>query len=266
MAKRFIQSEEDKEMAKAKFAEALENTRFAKGVVKFEYDLNKVEERAELVFEEEAWYRMKLLVHEFSSEIAWHGIVERDPEDDNKFVVKEILVYPQEVTGATVTTDQAEYEGWMMSQPDEIFNSIRMQGHSHVRMGTSPSTIDQHLYDSIIQQLEGDMFYIFLIWNKENARTIMIYDMKKNVVYETADIDILVRTVDGGTWDFLKDAEKKLKKKTYTTPATTNYSGNYGGSYGGYGSGYYGRWADDYYGDYSGAGTSKGKVGTAGKK
>jgi hypothetical protein len=33
-------------------------------------------------------------------------------------------------------------------------------------MGTTPSGVDTNLYDQLLGQLEDDMFYIFMIWNK----------------------------------------------------------------------------------------------------
>ena len=79
-------------------------------------------------------------------------------EEKDTYLISDILVYPQEVTGSTVTTDQNEYEMWLMKQEDDVFNNIRMQGHSHVNMSTSPSSVDLNLYDGILSQLDSDMF------------------------------------------------------------------------------------------------------------
>ena len=60
------------------------------------------------------------------------------------------------------------------------------------------------------------MFYIFMIWNKRDERTIKIYDMAKNVLFETADVNVMV-IHDLGIIDFLDDAKSKVAEKQYAT-------------------------------------------------
>lgn len=158
-----------------------------------------------------------------------------DDETKNEYYITDILVYPQKVTGATVNTDQEKYEMWLMQHEDEVFNNIRMQGHSHVNMGTTPSGVDETHQAKILEQLEDDMFYIFLIWNKSNSKFIKIYDLKKNILFETTDVSVEVLDDGSGIDEFLVDAKKLVEDK----PTTTYYSG--GGYYGGnsYGGSYY---------------------------
>ena len=69
-----------------------------------------------------------------------HGTVlrtENSKSDSNEFIVEDIFVYPQEVTGSTVTTDQEAYSKWLYELDDDIFNNLRMQSHSHCNMGVS---------------------------------------------------------------------------------------------------------------------------------
>ena len=175
---------------------------------------------------------MQILIREFNDEVAWHGIATRCEEKDT-YLISDILVYPQEVTGTTVTTDQEKYQMWLMEQEDDIFNNIRMQGHSHVNMATSPSSVDLNLYESILDQLSGDMFYIFMIWNKSGSKTVKIYDLRENILFETSDVTVSIKDV-GDMSGFLKEAKELVQKKTYTP----TYGGNgypYSG-YGGYGS------------------------------
>ena len=135
-----------------------------------------------------AYSKTVALVTTFSDEVAWHGTAVR--KSKNEFIVEDIFVYPQEVTGGTVTTDQDLYTQWLYEFDDETFNGIRMQGHSHVNMGVSPSGIDDRHRDKILQQLEGDMFYVFMIWNKSLNVYTLIYDMANNILYEDDDIDV----------------------------------------------------------------------------
>ena len=44
-------------------------------------------------------------------------------------------------------------------------------GHSHVNMGTSPSSVDLNHQEEILRMLGDNDFYIFMIWNKSFAST-----------------------------------------------------------------------------------------------
>ena len=223
------------------FEEALKNLKLSDGKISFTKTLGTIQRRAKLNFTPLAWQKMSALVREFDKEVAWHGLAYRseDPNAD-EYTITDILVYPQEVTGATVTTDQEKYQTWLMDHEDDIFNNIRMQGHSHVNMAVSPSGVDTSLYDRILDQLDDTMFYIFLIWNKKGEKTIKIYDLAKNVLFETSDVDVGILG-DGFDMDaFLKDAKAKVVTKSYDYGKGWNgygYGSGYGSGYG-YGGGY----------------------------
>lgn len=216
------------------FYETLRSGKFPDGKVNISKTLGTVDRKATVLFTELAWQKMQILIREFNDEVAWHGIATRCEEKDT-YLISDILVYPQEVTGTTVTTDQEKYQMWLMEQEDDVFNNIRMQGHSHVNMATSPSSVDLNLYESILDQLSGDMFYIFMIWNKSGSKTVKIYDLRENILFETSDVTVSIKDV-GDMSGFLKEAKELVQRKTYTP----TYGGNgyphsgYGG-YGGYG-------------------------------
>lgn len=202
----------------AKFLETLEATD-TNTVFKINTDLT-VKEKAKILFTPEAWLKMKKLVKNTSSEIGWYGLTERN---EKTFKITDILVYPQEVSGATVTTDETEHLNWLYSLEDEVFNKIRMQGHSHVNMGVTPSGVDTKLYDDTVAQLPENDFYIFIILNKTNQIFIEIYDKAENVIYETKDveIDILFESNMTST-EWNKDVKQVVKEKKYVyTPPVT---------------------------------------------
>lgn len=207
------------------FEEALKGIKLSDGKISFSKTFGNTQRKAKLYFTEMAWLKMLMLVREFDKEVAWHGIAKRgDNLAEDSYVISDILVYPQEVTGATVNTDQEKYQLWLMNHEDEVFNNIRMQGHSHVNMGTTPSSVDTSLYDRILEQLDDDMFYIFLIWNKRNEKTIKIYDLAKNVLFETADVTIEVLDDGTGIESFMKSAKEMVQDKKYP-PVSYGYGG-----------------------------------------
>lgn len=217
------------------FYEILRNGKFPDGKVNFTKTLGIVDRKATVLFTEMAWQKMQTLIREFDKEVAWHGVAERCEEKDT-YLISDILVYPQEVTGSTVTTDQNEYEMWLMKQEDDVFNNIRMQGHSHVNMSTSPSSVDLNLYEGILSQLDKDMFYIFMIYNKRGEKTVKLYDLKENILFETADVTVAVKEV-GDLSGFLEEAKALVVTKTYSYGVGARpYGNSYPGypSYGGY--------------------------------
>ena len=217
------------------FYEILRTGKFSDGKINFTKTLGTVDRKATVLFTEMAWQKMQTLIREFDKEVAWHGVAERCEEKDT-YLISDILVYPQEVTGSTVTTDQNEYEMWLMKQEDDVFNNIRMQGHSHVNMSTSPSSVDLNLYDGILSQLDSDMFYIFMIYNKRGEKTVKLYDLRENILFETADVTVAVKEV-GDLTGFLEEAKELVVTKTYNYGTGVKTDGNaYPGypSYGGY--------------------------------
>ena len=221
------------------FDTALSTMKLTDGKISFIKTITSPNEKATLYFDPLAWRKMQTLIKEFDKEVAWHGVAYRgEDETKNEYFITDILVYPQNVTGATVNTDQEKYEMWLMQHEDEVFNNIRMQGHSHVNMATSPSGVDETHQAKILEQLEDDMFYIFLIWNKSNSKFIKIYDLKKNILFETIDVTVEILDDGSGIDEFLAEAKKLVEDK----PTTPYYSGGYNGGYnnGGYYGGYNG--------------------------
>ena len=209
MPRPIILTEEMKQKAKTDFAAMLDSIKMTDG--KLHYNRNFEYENSDVTvyIMPEAYKKILALVTEFSDEVGWHGTVSRSADDE--FIIENIFVYPQEVTGSTVNTDQTEYTQWLYELDDETFNKIRMQGHSHVNMGVSPSGVDDKHRQQILDQLEKNMFYIFMIWNKSLTVHTLVYDMARNVLYEDEDVDVQLLG-DEDMDEFLADAKEKVQK------------------------------------------------------
>lgn len=208
----------------AEFREVLSRTKMFDGKISFtkEYKYENAE-KAQVVFTPLAYIKMFNLIDKFDSEVGWHCVVRRDSERESRFIISDILVYPQYVTGTTVNTDQARYTTWLMCHDDEVFNAIRGHGHSHVRMGVTPSGVDTTHWEGILSQMGDDDFYVFQIWNKNGAHTIKVYDLKNNVLYEDGDVEVSIGDNGIDMESFVSDARELVQKKTYTytKPTTT---------------------------------------------
>lgn len=180
------------------------------------------QEKARLIILQTAWEKMIALIDECDKEIAWHGIVTKT---NNTYTISDILIFPQTVTGCTVTSDDTEYSLWLANQPDNVFNNLRFHGHSHVNMGVTPSGVDTTYQDDILKNLQD--FYIFAIFNKKGDHWCAIYDVKDNIAYSNTDIELITPNTGDTAW--AKEAIKNFVKFPDPTPykATRNSKGQF---------------------------------------
>ncbi len=171
-----------------------------------------VPKRASVVIYPGAYAKMAALIQSFSTEVGWHGFCHRDPGCANRFILEDIVVYPQTVTGTAISTDEARHGDWLDSFDDESFHKLRFHGHSHVNMGVFSSATDDDLQRDLTNMLRQDDFYLFFIMNKRMEVFARLYDNKFGIVWETGDLDISIadETVDLPT--FLSEAKAIVKE------------------------------------------------------
>lgn len=172
--------------------------KFQDGQLTFTHRFQELDDVARLTFSSKAWTKMISLVLSFDKEVQWHGVVERI--STNSFRINDILVFPHEITSATVTSDQTKYEEWLNELDDETFNHLRFHGHSHVNMAVSPSGVDMQYRENMLQNInanDDEAYYIFMIINKQNKISAEIYDIENNMLYGTADIEFVAEIDDG---------------------------------------------------------------------
>lgn len=204
-------------------------------------------EHVTITFSRTAWKKQQTLIQNFTSEVGWHGVVTRDQENPLHFTIEDIIVFPQIVTGTTVTPNDEAYAVWNATLPPVQRNAMRFHGHSHVNMGVTPSGTDDKYQQDMLGRLNGDglteeakqrmkeamgdmAFYIFMIFNKSGSHNVRVFDYWGNTYYEGDEIT--VEHEPDELADFLAEAKSKVSTKSY------NYGNNYGGSY--YGSAYSG--------------------------
>lgn len=227
MSKPIKLTPELKQQAVQEFAKTLSEMKMADG--KLSYNKNftyKNEEKVKILFTPTAYAKMVSLLMAFELEVAWHGVGER--MDEKTFVISDILVYPQTVTGTYVDMDTGKYATWLQdNDEDDRFNHIIMQGHSHVKMSTSPSAVDKTHQEDILGCLSDDMYYIFTIWNKRLEHTTKIYDLQNNTMYEDNEIEYGIMDEQCDLDKFIEEANKQVVERKYTC----NYQYSGGSSY-----------------------------------
>lgn len=214
MSKPIKLTEKLKNQAVKEFESALSKMKLSDGKVSYTKGfVYKEKEHAKILLTPTAYAKMISVLMAFDSEVAWHGVGSR--LDKKTFLISDILVYPQSVTGTTVEMDVEKYSDWLMANDDERFDNIIMQGHSHVKMSTSPSSTDCKHQEEILSQLKDNMFYIFMIWNKRLEHTTKIFDLENNVMYEDDEIDYGFSDEDCDIDEFIDEAKELVVKRKY---------------------------------------------------
>ena len=153
----------------------------------------------------QAYTKMRMLVDKTTTEIGWYGTVTKVPGLTGVYVIEDIIVYPQKVTGATCEQlDNKMFEFEMSLTTDQV-NHKRFHGHSHVNMGTTPSGVDEQFYHDILTQVTD--FFIITVTNKRNEYTTRVYDMEHNILF--TDVPISVIDAEGLELDLWYEESKK---------------------------------------------------------
>lgn len=217
MAKPIVLTNDLIEQIKSEFEEKLRSVKLSDGKLSYTktFSYKGHQSKVSVMFTPLAYLKMILILGHCSDEVAWHGFVER--QGKGLFLITDIEVYPQVVTGATVNTDQEEYQRWLIGLDDERANTMLMQGHSHVRFSCTPSSTDLNHQEQIISQLNGQGFYIFMIWNKKLEHNIKVYDLASNTLYENADVKVDVLGEGFSMNSFIENIDKLAVKETYSS-------------------------------------------------
>lgn len=224
----------------------LDALKLSDSTVKFDYDLKDILKVDTNTIKKPIVYMLaptylKMLQYVLLSdnEIAWRGTVERKK---HLFFIKDVFLYPQQVTGATVQEDSDEGQKWTDALPATIYNTMRFQGHSHVNMRASWSSTDKADQHEHLQDLLDDDYYIFAVMNKKQDILIEVYDLAQNVIFEKEDVTFKVFLNKDTTISAIKTEIETFIKKP-TTYYINNYSEyrNYIEDYH-----YYGRGISDY--------------------
>lgn len=199
MKKQLINLEPIKEQIKTKLIEKYNTTTFMNtDVVDIRIDIKELLEEhiaekhliePNIFITPGAYVKMRKLVDDTSTEIGWYGTVTKCPGLNEVYVIEDILVYPQRVTGATCVQDDDKIFEFEMSLTTDQVNTKRFHGHSHVNMGVTPSGVDEQFYQDILSQVND--YFIIAITNKRNDYTVRFYDMRNNILYSDLPIRVL---------------------------------------------------------------------------
>lgn len=170
-----------------------------------------------------AYVKMRMLVDKMSTEVGWYGTVTKCPGLQATYVIEDILVYPQTVTGATCEQDETKMFDFEMSLTTEQVNTKRFQGHSHVNMGVTPSGVDEQFYQDLLTQVTD--YFIICVTNKKNDYTVRFYDVENNILYTDLELKVLLDDgTDTNNWFTL--VKDQVANRTVVTKDPTNLQGS----------------------------------------
>lgn len=161
-------------------------------------------------------------------EVGWLGIVERGEtitsesgnvyEDNMVFKIKKVFVPKQSASGASCEISTEGLVELAETLQAEDFNNVRLWGHSHVYMGTSPSGQDNVQLDSLMKNVAD--YFIRLIVNKNGKMEFTLF--LKDLDIEVYDVEWVIDYCGEATEDWEKIINDNVKTLSYTR-CTTPY-------------------------------------------
>jgi uncharacterized protein YdaU (DUF1376 family) len=172
----------------------------------------------------DALTKMQVFVEECSDEIGWLGSAQRQGRN---IFLQDVFLFDQEVHQ---TTTEITPEGLMefgeriLNEPDgvDVWNSIKVWGHSHVNMAVTPSSQDNDQMKTFAES--GHDWFIRLIANKKGDMKMDLYDYEHGILFEdlpweeisTHEEDEVKRQID--ELYALLDAQKSVRHKRIKEP------------------------------------------------
>lgn len=195
-----------------------------------------------IIIHPEALIKMQLFVEECTNEIGWLGTAYKE---GNTIYIQDVILLSQDVHSATteITPEGlAEFGEEILSQPDgmELWNNIKVWGHSHVNMTVYPSGQDESQMVTFAEG--GHDWFIRIIANKKGDLRVDLYAYSIGVIFNdlpwgesiTEEEEAIEKQIsflyeqlskiqsyrkEQFKEDVKKEIEVKVRKKYYTPPS-----------------------------------------------
>lgn len=126
---------------------------------------------------------MMSTTHAKTKEFMFLGFVEQSGKD---YIVEDFFLVPQHMCSGAYCETNDRYETWINEAvPLDKRRLIRLHGHSHVNMPTSPSGTDDNQIKELCVNVSN--YFIQLIINHNMANTVNIWDKTNNLIYSNID-------------------------------------------------------------------------------
>lgn len=201
-----------------------------------------------IVIMDRAYNKMSNYVSQCPDEVGWLGSIHH--ARDNIYVLQDVYLFKQEVHATTTEINPEglnEFGMEVLAEPDgmDIWNSIKLWGHSHVNMGVFASGQDDSQMKTFAEV--GHDYFFRLIANKKKELKIDMYDYQHATVYLDIPWECMISTqeeelaaqiaalesqlagvrmtaVEAIKEPIAAEMKEKVKKKVYATSGVTNWS------------------------------------------
>jgi|GEM_PF-2086645 len=205
--------------------------------------------KPEIMIHKQAIAKMMAYVKNCTDEIGWLGTAIKKK---GIYIIKDVYLFDQEVHSTTteITSEGLGLFGeQLLTQPNgmEIWNELKVWGHSHVNMSVQPSGQDNKQMETFATG--GHDWFIRIIANKDKELKVDVYDFNNGIIFIDCHWETLLNTEEYTIQKQIKELQKKLseystsyfeeientikpeilqkvKKKIFYTPNYTNT--NYG--------------------------------------
>lgn len=196
----------------------------------------------------DALIKMQLFVENCTDEVGWLGTAYKN-EKENNIYINDVFLFDQEVHSTTteITPEGLSSFAEEILQEEngmEIWNNLKVWGHSHVNMSVSPSGQDDNQMSTFADG--GHDWFIRIIANKKGDMRVDLYNYTLGVIYnelpwfenisdeeleiekQIAILRKYLEEIKGKRIkiyeDYIKEEIKeKVKKKVYTQTGNITY-------------------------------------------
>ncbi len=201
-----------------------------------------------VIINPDALTKMHLYVDECADEIGWLGTAYKD-EKKNIIYISDVFLFDQEVHSTTTEISPEglnEFGEKLLLQPNgmDIWNNLKVWGHSHVNMSTSSSSQDDKQMETFVEG--GHDWFIRIIANKSGELNLDLYSYDLGVIYNSlpwvehgTEEEIVIEGKIAALYEELAELQKiriekfkddiekemalKVKKKTYAKTNNWGY-------------------------------------------
>jgi len=131
--------------------------------------------------------KMKAYIELNDKEVGWLGTAFKT--GINTYCIEDVFLLEQEANSVTTEINPDALEHFIQEHIDDmrLINNLKIWGHSHVNMSTSPSGQDDKQMEDFIQSQYD--FFIRIIGNKKNELRVDLYNYETGIVYQQLSFD-----------------------------------------------------------------------------
>lgn len=163
-----------------------------------------------VVIMQHALDKMWTYVQECADEVGWMGSIE---QRGNIFILKDVYLFRQEVHSTTTEINAEglnEFGMEILAQPDgmDLWNSVKLWGHSHVNMSISPSGQDNDQMQTFAGI--GHDYFFRLIANKKKDLKIDMFNYAMATIYLDVPWEVVVSIEEEEVQQQIMQLEQQL--------------------------------------------------------